>query len=407
MKRMKKLLYLIMMLPILFLIGCSSDIGIEPDLQDTVKPEERDEPEPEPSEASEAIIEPEEDTDPEKDTEPDTGTEVITDPSGELTDEEANIQRFGFIDAHADTISRALQLGQGQQDLFDNSTLHIDFKRLSEFDAPVQVFVAWCEGKYVPMAFEQTNRMFDFFEQEVAKNSELVEIALDLEDIRRISSEGKISAILAIEGGEALMGSIANLEHFFNRGVRILGLTWNRENELGFGQATGSGQGLKPFGIECVQKMDELGMIVDVSHLNEAGFWDVHKTSTRPYMASHSNTYSILQHNRNLKDDQITAIVESGGIIGFNMYPAFITSNRTAVIDDIMTHFKHFIQIGAGSNIGLGCDFDGIDSTPEGITNVSSLKMFEESLSEEFNEETSYKIMEGNFYDFFKRYFEG
>jgi len=140
--------------------------------------------------------------------------------------------------------------------------------------------------------------------------------------------------------------------------------------------------------------------------LNEAGFWDAHNTSTRPYMASHSNAYAVFQHNRNLKDDQIMAIVESGGIIGFNMYPLIIAPNERATIADIMAHFLHFIDIGAGYHIGLGCDFDGIPSMPQGITDVSSLKMFGELLTEEFGEDASFRIMEGNFYEFFKRYFE-
>jgi len=314
---------------------------------------------------------------------------------------------FGFIDAHADTISRALLRDPGQQSLYINNTLDVDFSRLSEFDAPVQVFVAWCSDRWVQTAFERTNYMFDFFEQEVAKHSHLIEIARDLDDIRRIAGEGKISAILAIEGGEALMGKIENLDHFYDRGVRILSLTWNRENELGFGQATNSTSGLKPFGFEVIRRMDELGMILDVSHLNEEGFWDAHEASTRPYMASHSNAYSVMPHPRNLTDNQILAIAERGGIIGFNMFPQIITSNSNAAMSDIMAHFRHFIEIGAGNHIGLGCDFDGISSMPRGITGVSSLKMLAQELTNEFDEDTSFRIMEGNFYEFFKRYFKG
>jgi len=314
---------------------------------------------------------------------------------------------FGFIDAHADTISRALLRDPEQQSLFDNNTLDVDFRRLSEFDAPVQVFVAWCSDRWVQAAFERTNYMFDFFESEVAKHSDLIEIAFDLDDIRRIAGEGKIIAILAIEGGEALEGKIENLDHFYNRGVRILAPTWNRENELGFGQATNSTQGLKPFGFEVIRRMDELGMILDVSHLNEEGFWDAHETSTRPYIASHSNAYSIMPHPRNLTDNQIMAIVERGGIIGFNMFPQIVTSNARATMNDIMAHFRHFIQIGAENHIGLGCDFDGIPSMPRGITGVSSLKLLAQELINEFDEDTSFRIMEGNFYEFFKRYFEG
>ena len=383
---MKKSLYVILALPVFILIGCVPNLDIDAEAPPIAEPEEL------PSTSGE-LPPPEPTSDP---------TPVLTpEPTPVPIPETQPV--FGFIDAHADTVSRALQHNQG---LFQN-TLDIDFARLSEFEAPVQVFALWSSESHVSTAFEHTNLMLDFFEQEVEKHSDLIELALDLDDIERIAREGKISAILAIEGGEALMGKIENLDHFYYRGVRIFGLVWNRENELGYGQATDSARGLKPFGIECIRRMDELGMIMDVSHLNEAGFWDAHNTSTRPYMASHSNAYAIMPHARNLKDEQIIAIVESGGIIGFNMFPQIITQNRTATMNDIMAHFRHFIQVGAGNHIGLGSDFDGIPSMPEGITDVTSLKTLNAALTDEFGAETSFRIMEGNFYEFFKRYFEG
>jgi len=393
---MKGIIYLILFFPIFLLIGCSqntdSDVLSSPGPDDPSNTINETPAPPELTPEAPPRITP-------------APTPETSQPAPLPTPEPEPV--FGFIDAHADTISRAMQLDPDQQSLLKNDGLHIDFTRLSEYEAPVQVFVAWCAERYVPIAFEYTNMMFDFFEQEVARNSDLIEIALDLEDIRRISGEGKISAILAIEGGEALMGDIANLDHFYERGVRILGLTWNRENELGYGQATGSTQGLKQFGRDVVRRMDELGMIVDVSHLNYPGFWDVHRISTRPFMASHSNVFDIMPLARNLLSDQILAIADSGGIIGFNMYSPLISSGDRVTTEDIMAHFRHYVHLGVENHIGLGCDFDGISSTPENITDVSSLKTFRESLAEEFDEILANKIMEKNFYEFFKRYFEG
>jgi len=407
---MIKLLFILIMFPMLLIIGCSS----VNDFVDTGKTDDPDETEESigsssnlPQETlhdpnSEDKTEFENDADNNKtddiddaEKEPENGADLIPPPS------------FGFIDAHADTISRALLRDPDERGLYINNSLDVDFSRLSEFDAPVQIFALWLSDRFVSTGFEQINIMIDFFEQEVAAHIELIEIAFDLDDIRRIAGEGKISAVLAIEGGEALMGRIENLDHFYDRGVRVFAPTWNRENELGFGQAAGSSRGLKAFGIDVIKRMDELGMILDVSHLNEAGFWDAHNTSTRPYMASHSNAYSIMPHNRNLKDDQIAAIVESGGLIGFNMFPSIIAPGNRVTLDDVLAHFKHFIDIGAGDHIGLGCDLDGIPSMPTGFTDVSSIKMFGELLSEEFSEDHAYKIMEGNFYEFLKRYFEG
>jgi len=342
-----------------------------------------------------------EDTQPTDPSGPDTANTTDPEESSDQMTGQNSTPAFGFIDLHADTPSRAILRDQG---LYKN-TLDVDFVRLLEFGAPVQVFVAWCSDRYVATAFEQTNIMFDLLDREIAKHSDIIAVALTAEDMEKNAREGKISAVLAIEGGEALMGKIENLDHFYNRGVRILAPVWNRENELGYGQATGSKAGLKPFGIECIKRMDELGMILDVSHLNEAGFWDAHNNSTRPYMASHSNAYAVTPHDRNLKDDQITAIVGSGGIIGFNLYPLLLTGTERAGMSDVLAHFRHLIGQGAGDHLGLGCDFDGIPTMPAGITSVSSLRMLGERLSGEFGEDMSRQIMYGNIWEFFKRYF--
>jgi len=392
-----KIIILVMLVfMIIISVGCEQNIEYNPEAAEM--PEAQIPPTPEKT----VVMEPT----PESTISPELTPEFTyrSEAESELIQEYPSV--FGFIDAHADTISRALLHFPVIKSFYDSDLLHVDFKRLSEFKAPVQVFVAWIPEESLTTAFDTTNFMFDFFEKQVEEHSDIIEIAYDLDDIRRISGEGKISAILAIEGGEALEGKIENLEHFYNRGVRILGLTWNRENELGFGLYADLTQGLKPFGKEVIRKMDELGMIMDVSHLNNAGFWDAHNTSTRPYMASHSNSHTVRPHPRNLGDDQIMAIVESGGIIGFNMYPSLVGPGEVVTTNDIMAHLHHFIQIGAGSNIGLGCDFDGIPGTPEGITGVESLKAFGGLLVDEFNKDYAYKIMEGNFYDFFVRYFE-
>ena len=310
---------------------------------------------------------------------------------------------FGFIDAHADTITRAMLR---DQNMFSNN-LHVDFERLLEFDAPVQVFAIWLADRYVDNAFQRANLQIDFFESEVAKHSDIIEIALTLDDLIRNASNNKISAILSIEGAEPLEGKIENVDHFYNRGVRIMSLTWNRENELGFGQATGSEEGIKPFGAEVLQRMEELGIIVDVSHINEAGFWDIHNLTSRPYMASHSNTFTVTPHNRNLRDDQIRAMVDRGGIIGLVLYPLLLSQNDTATIVDIMAHIRHFLDLGAGGNLGLGGDLDGFRDMPTGLTCVRSFKILEREIAEAFDEGTSRRIMSQNFYDFFVRYSEG
>ena len=308
---------------------------------------------------------------------------------------------FGFIDAHADTITKAM--GEGKS-LFRND-LHLDFERLSQLGTPVQVFAIWLSDEYLGNAFEYTNSAIDFFESELEKHSDIIRLALNLEDMERNARNGIASAVLALEGGEPLVGRIENVDHFYNRGVRLITLTWSRENELGYGVFSGSDAGLKPFGIEVVKRMNELGIIIDVSHLNEAGFWDVNRLSAQPYVASHSNAIAVTNHNRNLKDDQIRAIVEKGGIIGINLFPGFLSRSGVAKMDDVMRHISHFIDLGAGNHLGLGCDFDGIPSAPEGLGDVSALNGLAKQIADKFDDETSFRIMSGNFHEFLKRFY--
>ncbi|MCL2057531.1 MAG: membrane dipeptidase [Oscillospiraceae bacterium] len=311
---------------------------------------------------------------------------------------------FEFADGHADTITTAMERGES---LFQNSR-HIDLQRLGAYNAPVQVFAIWCADKYVADAYKYANSAIDFFEGELAAHSDIIELALSLDDIERNARNGKISAILALEGGEPLDGKLDNLDHFYNRGVRLITLTWNRENELGYGvgSTANADKGLKPFGVDCVKRMNELGMIIDVSHLNDAGFWDVDRLSAKPYMASHSNARSVTAHARNLSDAQIKALVNKGGIIGLNMYPGFLAEpGDIANIDSIKGHIERFITLGAGDNLGLGSDFDGISAPPVGIKDVSSLKTLEGTIADAFGNDVAAKIMSDNYYAFFKRFF--
>jgi membrane dipeptidase len=283
--------------------------------------------------------------------------------------------------------------------------LHIDFVRLAEFASPVQVFAICLDESHLGNAFEYANAAIDFFDCALEKHGDMIKPALTMDDLERNAKNGKASAMLALEGGEPLEGEIGYVDHFYDRGVRIITLTWNRENELGYGAFANEGGGLKQFGAECVRRMNDLGIVVDVSHLSEAGFLDVDRISRRPYIASHSNAFSITPHIRNLKDAQIKSIAGKGGVIGINLCPDFLSPRGGAYIDSIMAHIGHFIDIGAADSLGLGCDLDGIAETPDGITDVTSLKTLASAISDRFGSGVSKKIMSGNFHDFFRRFF--
>lgn len=180
--------------------------------------------------------------------------------------------------------------------------------------------------------------------------------------------EGQIGTLLTIEGADALGGHLEMVEVFHRLGVRLMTLTWNHRNELadGVGETHGFG-GLTAFGREAVKEMNRLKMMVDVSHLNEPGFWDAMQLSELPIMASHSNAKKVCGHRRNLNDEQILALRDAGGFIGINYLDAFLTDGDHASIEDVVRHVDHFASLGALGILGLGSDFDGIDKGPDGV----------------------------------------
>ena len=188
-----------------------------------------------------------------------------------------------------------------------------------------------------------------------------IDFAKKYDDILKNSDNKKISAFLTIEEGEAIEGSIEKLEHFYKRGVRMMTLTWNFENSIGFGNkriikngefagyVPDTENGLKPFGFEVVEKMEELGMIVDVSHMSDAGIYDIIDMSKRPFVASHSNAREVCNHARNLTDDMIKKMADKGCISGLNFYPEFLSTDfskreRKAYIKDAVEMLKYMVK---------------------------------------------------------------
>ena len=218
-----------------------------------------------------------------------------------------------FVDFHCDTLYR---LVNKKTDFFEGTEEgHVDFPRMKEGKVHLQVFAVFVDPKFMrknaaTMALKLINKM-----HEIVEKSSEIELVLQGEDIDRIKKEGKIGALLSIEGGEALEGEIALLRMFYKLGVRAITLTWSLRNDLGDGVDGVPDSGLTSFGKEVVKEMNRLGMIVDVSHLNEKGFWDVIDISEKPVIASHSNAKALCSHRRNLTDEQIKAIAQKGGVI--------------------------------------------------------------------------------------------
>jgi membrane dipeptidase len=187
--------------------------------------------------------------------------------------------------------------------------------------------------------------------------------------------------ILSIEGGEVLEGSIDRLREFAGRGIRLIALTWNNENELGYPAKDDCGRGLKPTGLEMLREMDALGILADVSHLNEAGFYDTVERASLPVVASHSNLKTLCGSFRNLTPGQARALIEKRGFIGINFYSDFLAEGRDATIDDVIRHIEGFAELGGVSCVGFGSDFDGIERWPEGLKDPSDFPKILERLT--------------------------
>lgn len=239
-------------------------------------------------------------------------------------------------------------------------------------------------------------------------NSSQFEFAQTYEDIIRITGEGKLCGLIGIEGGTAIGDDLERIKEFHALGVRYIGLTWNNSNLIASSAKDeterGKQGGLTEFGTSVIRKMNEIGMLVDVSHLGENSFWDVMEISTDPIIASHSNCYSINPHYRNLTDEQIKAIAEKGGYIGINFYDKFLVKSGGADIDNIISHIDHIRDLVGIDCIGIGADFDGGITPPSGLEDVTKYpELTARLLQRGYSKDDVVKILGGNFLRVYKQ----
>lgn len=290
-----------------------------------------------------------------------------------------------IFDAHCDTLCKLLK----NTESLENSSGMVGAPMMREYKSYIQVFAAWVNGENPLM---QAIMLRDKFMTE-AKNS-------SLKIIEKRSDLGKdgYGAILALENGSALCGNIEMVDVLYRLGFRLITLTWNGCNELGYGAVDSLGDGLTDFGKDVVRRMNSLGMVIDVSHLSEKGFWDVADLSTMPFVASHSNAKAICSHPRNLTNEQIKEIIARRGVIGINLYDCFLSDYGNSDINTVISHIEHIMSLGGENSIGIGTDFDGIPKSAKGLENVSCLrKLSEELLLLGYTETQIDKIMYSNF----------
>lgn len=308
-----------------------------------------------------------------------------------------------IIDMHCDTIYEIWARGKrGEQIQLEENQLMVDLKRLQAGGYYVQNFALFVEQEEKVSSFEKVKQLLCLFQEEMRRQKDWISQVTTTYEILENERSGRLSALLTVEGGEACEGSLEKLQYLYEQGVRMLTLTWNFSNEIGFPNVhseelkdwtsqndrnveypypANTNEGLTEKGICYVQEMERLGMIIDVSHLSDKGFYDVLQYTKRPFVASHSNARAICPWIRNLTDDMIRRLSERGGVIGLNFCGDFLRlpeerkkesfvhgdraflrtqADSQATLEDIVKHAKHIVQTGGIDCIGFGGDLDGI-----------------------------------------------
>ncbi|MDK2784509.1 MAG: rane dipeptidase [Bacillota bacterium] len=271
---------------------------------------------------------------------------------------------LAVIDGHSDVL---YQLAQSGGRLNERPEGQVDLARLKAGGVVAQFFALYTGAPQRALrALPDVLGQIKLFYRELEEESDLL-LALSAQDVRRAQEEGKVAAVLSLEGGEPLGDDPGLLEVFYRLGVRAVGLTWNERNLLAGGVADDSGGGLTALGREAVKIAGRLGMLVDVSHLNVRSFWDVLEAAEGPVFASHSSAHALCPHPRNLTDTQAKALAQRGGVIGVNFHAAFLRAEGPAGLEDVVRHIDYLVDLVGPEHVGLGSDFDGIPAPPKGL----------------------------------------
>lgn len=349
------------------------------------------------------------------------------------------------VDTHNDILMKAIDDGI----IFDTDLTgktHSDLARWKQGGLDVQLFSVYCDGA-TKNAYLYANRQMDSLDAVVARNPDKIIKVASYKALIKAVKQHKIAAMFGVEGGHMIENDLSKLDTLYQRGARYMTLTHNYsptwatsaldETTKGFAKQ----KGLTDFGKQVVQRMNQLGIIVDVSHVGEQTFWDVINTTTKPVIASHSSVYNLCNHRRNLKDDQIKAIAKNGGVIQVNFNPGFIDSGFQKKQDAFMQrhlaesdslikqgkddsyiesylfgkykdeanairptlasliqHIEYIVNLVGIDYVGLGSDFDGITITPQQLDDVTAYPLITKALVEKgYSKKDITKILGGNF----------
>ncbi|MBM7650082.1 membrane dipeptidase [Bacillus ectoiniformans] len=303
-----------------------------------------------------------------------------------------------IFDAHCDVLYRL----QNEKDLHFSKSgpLHVTYQELKNAGAKVQCFAIFLSPSLPPSRrFEAALEQVDLFYERIVKPHADIQVITSKRDIQNLK-EHEIGVVLTLEGCEAIQEDLMKLRTLKRLGVCSVGLTWNYANTLADGAMESRGAGLTAFGRQVVEELNQMKIWTDVSHLSEKAFWDVLELADYP-VASHSNSYSLCPHPRNLKDDQIKALIQKNSVIGLTFVPFFVKDHPKPSIADFLQHVDYVCGLGGEFHLGFGSDFDGIDETIPGLDSFQGYLQLAELLDKHY----SASQVENFLYHNFVRYF--
>ncbi|MBB5148152.1 MULTISPECIES: dipeptidase [Ureibacillus] len=305
------------------------------------------------------------------------------------------------VDLHCDVLEKLARFEDAN--FRNDSRIYSNFERLKAGNVKIQVFAIFIHPD-IPkeQKFQEALRQIEAFHKYVLKEPEMVHIK-DWKQIDELE-EGQIGAVLSLEGCDAIDDDLEKLKIILDAGVKIVGLTWNYENKVGYGTSEDSTKGIKPFGKKVIELLNERDIIIDVAHLNERGFYELLPLAKK-VIASHCNSRTLCDHPRNLTDEQVKMLVEKGGRIHVVFYPPFIEKEKkTTTIEKLVEHIKYLANLVGVEHIGFGSDFDGMD--PLSVSNLSNASEFPniiERLRQEFTDDEVKLFSEEGFMNYIRK----
>jgi membrane dipeptidase len=331
------------------------------------------------------------------------------------------------VDTHNDILTECFDKHLSFDDNLLGKT-HSDLARFKQGGVDVQIFSIWCDGE-MKEPYNYANAQIDTLYATIKRNPSAVALVTSSAELEKAVKDKKLAAMIGVEGGHMIENDLSKLDNLYKRGVRYMTLTWNNSNPWATSamfetsDSTNAPKGLTDFGKEVVKKMNALGMMIDISHVGEKTFYDVIAATTKPVIASHSSAYALAPVFRNLKDDQIKAVTKNGGVIHVNFYSGFLDSNflrkdqafqvrhkverdsllkinpephfagaslfkkyasevedMKAPLSLLIDHIDQIVKIAGIDHVGLGSDFDGIESTPKGLFDVTTYPLITAAL---------------------------